>query len=173
MTHPARTIEDASVADLPAILAIYNDVIATSTAVFSEDAVTLQNREEWMQARHAAGYPVLVSREASGAVAGFASFGDFRTWPGYRFTVEHSIHVRADLRGTGVGAPLLAALEARARDCGKAAMVAGIDAENTASIRLHARAGFLHAGTLPGVAYKFGRWLDLTFMVKSLIPPAT
>ncbi len=172
MTLPQRTIEDAADADLPAILAIYNDVIATSTAVFSEESVTLENRADWFAARRASGFPVLVSREPSGAVAGFASYGDFRSWPGFRFTVEHSIHVRADLRGTGVGAPLLEALEAHARTSGKAAMVAGIDAENVASIRLHARAGFVRAGTLPGVGYKFGRWLDLTFMVKSLTPPA-
>src|SRR5580698_7380258 len=101
----AFTIAEAVEDDLPGLLAIYNDVIASSTAVYSDQPVTLEERRQWWQARRAQGYPVLVARDAQG-VAGFASFGDFRSWPGYRYTVEHSVHVRAAGRGQGIGSLL-------------------------------------------------------------------
>jgi L-amino acid N-acyltransferase len=156
-------IRDAGAQDLPAILAIYNDVIATTTAVFSEISVSLEERREWWNARRAQGYPVLIAQH-SGAIAGFASFGDFRAWPGYRHTVEHSVHVSADCRGVGIGRQLVAALLPRARTLNKHAMIAGIDADNHASIRLHAGLGFVQVGHLREVARKFDRWLDLIFM---------
>ncbi len=108
-------IRDATEADLPGILAIYNDVIRTSTAVYTEDPDTLAARRRWFQARGEAGFPVLAAVGAvSGAVFGFASFGDFRTWPGYRHTVEHSVHVAQAARGQGIGTALVTALLPRA-----------------------------------------------------------
>jgi phosphinothricin acetyltransferase len=112
VTSPLQ-IRDATEADLPGLVAIYNEIIATSTAIYSNEPVTLADRREWWRARVAQGYPVLVATDASG-VSGFASFGDFRAWPGYRFTVEHSVHVRADCRGQGVGTQLIKALLPRA-----------------------------------------------------------
>ena len=96
--HPRGVATD----DVPGILAIYNDVIATSTAVYREDPATLDDRLQWFDARQAQSYPVLVATDDSG-ILGFASYGDFRTWPGYRFSVEHTVHIRADQRGRGVG----------------------------------------------------------------------
>jgi L-amino acid N-acyltransferase len=156
-------IRDATEADLPGLLAIYNEVIATSTAVFTENPVTLEDRLQWWRARVALGYPVLIARDDSG-VTGFSTFSDFRTWPGYRFTIEHSVHVRADCRGKGVGARLVQELFPRATALGKHVMVAGIDAANTASLRFHERLRFEHTGLLKQVGFKFGRWLDLAFM---------
>ena len=156
-------IRDATEADLPGLVAIYNEVIATSTAIFSYEPVTLDNRREWWRARVALGYPVLVAAEPSG-VLGLATFGDFRAWPGYRFTVEHSVHVRADCRGRGVGTQLLQALLPRAAACNKRIMLAGVDAANAASIRFHERLGFTQVGHLREVGYKFDRWLDLVFL---------
>jgi L-amino acid N-acyltransferase YncA len=156
-------IRDATDADLPGILAICNEVIATSTAIYSYEPVTLADRREWWRARTAQGYPVLVAAHAP-AVVGFATFGDFRTWPGYRFTVEHSVHVRADCRGQGVGTQLLQALLPRAAACNKRIMIAGVDAANAASIRFHERLGFAQVGHLREVGYKFDRWLDLVFL---------
>ena len=156
-------IRDATEAEVPAILDIYNEVLATSTAIFSDTPTTLEDRLTWFRARRALGYPVLVSMDASGLL-GFASFADFRSWPGYRHTVEHSVHVRADVRRRGVGRELVRALVDRAVALGKHVMVAGVDAENVASIRLHERLGFQRAGTLHQVGCKFGRWLDLTFL---------
>jgi L-amino acid N-acyltransferase YncA len=159
----APEIRDATEEDLPGLVAIYNEVVATSTAIYSSAPVTVEERRAWWQGRSAAGYPVLVARDAAG-VAGFATFGDFRAWPGYRFTVEHSVHVRADGRGQGLGTLLVQALFPRAAALGKHMMVAGVDAANGASIRFHERLGFQRSGHLREVGYKFDRWLDLVFL---------
>jgi phosphinothricin acetyltransferase len=111
---------------------------------------------------------VLVAVDGDGDVIGFGSFGDFRAWPGYRTTVEHSVHVRADRRGRGTGTALLAALIERAAALGKHAMIAGVDADNAASLRLHERLGFTVVGRLPEVARKFDRWLDLVLLERRL-----
>ena len=162
---------DAADADLPGILAIYNEVIANSTAVYATEPTTLEERREWMRARLARAFPVLVARDAAG-VAGFASFGDWRgSWNGYRYTVEHSVHVRGDVRARGVGRQLLEALVSRARAQGKHVMIGGIDAANSASIRFHARLGFEQVAHFREVGHKFGRWLDLVFMQRLLGPP--
>jgi L-amino acid N-acyltransferase len=154
---------DATEADLPGLTAIYNEVIATSTAVYSNLPVSLEDRRQWWQARTAQGYPVLVARDRQG-VAGLATFGDFRAWPGYRFTVEHTVHVRADARGLGVGSQLVRELFPRAAALGKHVMIAGVDAANAAAIRFHERLGFTRAGHLREVGHKFDRWLDLVFL---------
>jgi len=160
-------ILDATSADLPGLLAIYNDVIATSTAVYTTEPATLDDRTSWWRQRVAQGYPVLVARDDSG-VAGFSTFGDFRAWPGYRFTVEHSVHVRADRRGQGLGAALVSALFPRAAALGKHMMVAGIDAANLGSIRFHEKLGFRNAGCLREVGWKFDKWLDLVFLQRPI-----
>jgi phosphinothricin acetyltransferase len=160
-------LRDAAEGDLAGLTAIYNDVIATSTAIYSSVPVTLEDRRNWWRARIASGYPVLVAVDQSG-VTGFATFGDFRSWPGYRFTVEHTVHVRADRRGGGVGTRLVQALFPRATALGKHMMIAGVDAANTASIRFHERLGFDQAGLLREVGYKFDRWLDLVFLQRRI-----
>ncbi len=163
-------VRDAAEADLGGILAIYNDVIASSTAVWTETQSTLEDRKAWFEARRALGYPVLVAEDALG-VAGFASFGDFRAWPGYRFTVEHSIHVRRDVRRSGVGRLLLPALIERARALGKKVLIAGIDGENQGSLDFHRQHGFVDGGRLKKIGFKFGRWIDLHFMQLNLDDP--
>jgi phosphinothricin acetyltransferase len=160
-------LADATEADLPGLLAIYNEVIATSTAVFSSVPVTLAERQQWWRTRIAQGYPVLVARDAQG-VAGFSTFGDFRASPGYRFSVEHTVHVRGDGRGRGLGTSLVRALIPRAAQLGKHVMIAGVDAANAPSIRFHERLGFTVAGTLREVGHKFDRWLDLVFMQRRI-----
>ena len=162
-------IRDAVESDLPELLAIYNDVIATSTAVYAYLPVTLEDRRQWWQTRTGQGYPVLVAVNESG-VLGFSTFGDFRTWPGYRFTVEHSVHVRADCRGQGVGKELVKALFPRAAALGKHVMIAGVDGANEASIRFHERLGFEKAAHLREVGHKFDRWLDLVFLQRWIAP---
>jgi L-amino acid N-acyltransferase len=160
-------VGDATEADLAGLLAIYNEVVANSTAIYSDRTVTLQERREWWHARTAQGYPVLIARDAHG-VAGFATFGDFRSWPGYRFSVEHTVHVRADGRGRGVGTQLMEALLARAATLGKHMMIGGVDAQNGSAIRFHERLGFRRAGILHEVGHKFGRWLDLVFLQRAV-----
>lgn len=157
------TIEDAREDDLPGILAIYNEILANSTAIYSDIPITLENRRAWWTERVTQGYPVLVARDGAG-VAGYASFGDFRSWPGYRYTVEHTVHVRADRRGAGIGSRLVEQLVDRARALGKHAMIGGVDADNEASLRLHERLGFERVAHLKQVGRKFDRWLDLVFV---------
>jgi L-amino acid N-acyltransferase YncA len=153
--------------DLPAILAIYNDAVLNTTAIWNETPVDLANRRAWFEARRAAGFPVLVADEG-GTVAGYGSFGDFRPFEGYRVTVEHSVYIAKDNRGQGAGAALLEALIAEAKKLGKKNMIGAIDAANAPSIALHAKFGFKEAGRMPAVGIKFGKPVDLLFMQKVL-----
>jgi phosphinothricin acetyltransferase len=166
-------IRDATEPDMPAILEIYNEVIANTTAVYRELPATLEERIAWWRGRQASGFPLLVAVEdaapgAAATVLGFASFGEFRAWPCYRHTVEHSVHVRADRRGAGVGRALVTALFPRALALGKHVMIAGVDAENTVSIALHERLGFERVARFREVGRKFDRWLDLVFLQRYL-----
>lgn len=164
MTAMNNEIRDASEADLPGILAIYNAAVEHTTAIWNENLVDLTNRRAWLAERSGAGFPVLVARDAAGEVVGYASYGAWRPHDGYKHTVEHSVYVRADQRGKGLGPRLMQALIERARSAGLHVMVGAIESENTASIRLHQRLGFAITGQMPQVGRKFGRWLDLTFM---------
>jgi L-amino acid N-acyltransferase len=162
-------IDEASRRDLPEILAIYNEVIRNSTAVYSEDEFTPARGLTWFDAKREHGFPLVVARDVSG-VAGFGSFGEFRAWPCYRHSVEHSVHVRADCRGQGIGRALVTELLGRAASMGKHVMIAGIDADNAVSIGLHRSLGFTAVGHFHEVGFKFGRWLDLVFM-QCILPP--
>ncbi|WP_395675113.1 GNAT family N-acetyltransferase [Inquilinus sp.] len=157
-------IRDAEAGDVAGILEIYNDAVVHTTAIWNEAVVDTADRAAWLEDRRRLGYPVLVAVDAEGRVAGYASFGDWRAWDGYRHTVEHSVYVHRDRRGGGVGRALLAALIDRARALGKHVMVAGIEAGNAGSIRLHQSLGFEPAGVMREVGAKFGRWLDLAFL---------
>lgn len=163
------TIIDATEAHLPGILAIYNDAVAHTTAIWNEVLVDLGNRRSWWQARIGQGYPVLVAVEGE-EVLGYASFGDWRAFDGYKYTVEHSVYVAEAARGRGIGFQLMEVLIERARALNKHVLVAGIEAGNEASIRLHERLGFERVGLMPEVGTKFGRWLDLAFMQLILTP---
>ncbi len=165
------SLRDAVHADLPAIRDIYNDAVLNTTAIWNEQPVDLGNRQAWFSSRQAQGYPILVAVE-NDAVVGYASFGDWRPFEGFRYSVEHSVYVRSDQRGKGLGPLLMQALIERARVCGKHVMVAAIESGNQASIRLHERQGFITTGQMPQVGIKFGRWLDLTFMQLTLNPGA-
>ena len=155
-------IRDAVEADLPAILEIYNDVILHTTAVYDYEAHTLEMRQKWFHDRRHDGFPVVVSTN-DGEITGFGSFGFFRPWQAYRFSVEHSLYVRKDKRGTGISKHILSNLISGAKKMDKHIMIAGIDAENIASIRLHEQFGFVKSAHLKQVGYKFDRWLDLVF----------
>jgi phosphinothricin acetyltransferase len=160
-------IRDATEADLPRILAITNDAILHSTAVWHLVPETLETRHAWFAARRARGFPVLVA-EQDGAVAGFASYGDFRPFAGYAATVENSLYVDPAAQRRGVGLALLQGLVAHATAAGLHTMVAAIEAGNAASIALHARLGFTQVGRMPEVGRKFDRWLDLVLMQRML-----
>ena len=165
-------IRDAVPADLPAIRDIYNDAVLNTLAIWNEQTVDLPNREQWFKARQQQGYPVLVIVDDANVPLGYASFGDWRPFEGFRHTVEHSVYVHPDQRGKRLGPQLLAALIERARGCGKHVMVAAIESANAASIHVHKQLGFVTSGRLPQVGIKFGRWLDLTLMQLMINPGA-
>jgi L-amino acid N-acyltransferase len=162
-------IDSATRGDLAQILAIYNEVIRNSTAVYTEEELSPAGGEAWFDAKMGQGFPLIVARDASG-ITGFGTFGDFRAWPCYRHSVEHSVHVRSDRRGRGVGRALVSELVARAAGMRKHVMIAGIDADNAVSIGLHRSLGFTSVGHFHEVGFKFGRWLDLVFMECILSP---
>jgi L-amino acid N-acyltransferase YncA len=160
-------IRDARESDLPAVLAIHNHVIATSTANFSYHAVDLDDRRAFLRARQASGFPFLAAVEGNDLL-GYASFGPFRPHDGYVRTVEHSIYVAPSHYRKGVATLLLPELIERGRAMGKHVMVGGLDAANEASIALHERFGFERVGLMPQVGFKFDRYLDLLWMQKRL-----
>jgi len=153
----------ATAQDAAGIALIYNDAVANTTAIWNDVQVDVANRAAWIAERQAQGFPVLVAVEGE-AVLGYASYGPWRPHDGYRRTVEHSVYVSTQARGQGLGVTLMEALIAAAKAQGLHVMVAGIDASNAVSIRLHERLGFAQTGLLPQVGMKFGRWLDLAFL---------
>ncbi len=165
-------IRPATEEDLEAILAIYNDAVLNTTAVYTYRPHTLDMRRQWFREHREAGFPVLVEEEA-GAVAGFATYGQFRPWPAYKYSLEHSIYVHPDFRRRHIATRLMQALLDSANAAGYATMIAGIDADNAASIAMHEGFGFTFAGKIVKAGYKFGRWLDLVFYQKLLDGPKT
>ena len=168
-------IRQARETDIPGILDIYNDAILTTTALYTYEPFTLPMMQQWFADKTAKALPVLVAATAetgagnatanpNDAIAGFASYGPFRPWPAYKYTVEHSIYVHKDCRGKGIAKKLLRTLIDHATAGDLHTIVAGIDSENAVSINLHRQFGFKETGQLTQVGYKFGRWLDLVFM---------
>ena len=175
MRPRAPRVRDARDDDIDDITRIQNALIASTTVEWTDEPYRVADRLAWLHGRRAAGRPVLVA-DVDGAVVGFASYGDFRDttrWPGYRLTVEHTVHVDGARWGTGAGRALLEALCDRATAAGVHVMVAGIDGDNEGSIRFHERLGFRVVGRLPEVGHGHGRWLDLVLMqrILSAVPP--
>jgi len=166
-------IRDATSDDLPALTALYNELITTTTITWSEQQQTVEERALWFEARKRRGFPVLVAVEV-GSVLGSATFGDFRdsiSRPGYRFTVEHSVNVFQSAWGRGVGRALMQQLLERAAARGVHVMVGGIDAPNTSSLRFHERLGFQEVARMPETGWKHGRWCDLVLVQRFVDGP--
>lgn len=154
-----------------AILNILNHAIVHSTALYDYRPRTLENMSTWFAAKAAGNFPVLGLEDSGGALLGFASYGSFRAWPAYKYTVEHSVYVHPDHRGRGIGERLLLAVIDAAQQQNLHVLVGGIDVQNHASIALHRKLGFTHAGTIQQAGFKFGRWLDLAFYQRILSTP--
>jgi phosphinothricin acetyltransferase len=155
------------------ILAIFNEAIANSTALYDYRPRAPESMTGWFEAKNKGRYPVIGIEDDAGTLVGFGSYGSFRAWPAYKYTVEHSIYVDTRFRGQGHGRVLLEALVAAASKQDYHVMVGGIDASNAVSIRLHESLGFTHCGTVKQAGFKFGRWLDLAFYQRILATPAT
>jgi phosphinothricin acetyltransferase len=155
-------ISKASEIDLQPMLDVYNEAILNTTAVYQEETHTLAMRRKWYEEKQQAGLPVLVAH-MNDEFAGFSSYGPFRNWPGYRYTVEHSVYVAAGFRGRGIGKKLVKALIEHARQQKIHVIIAGIDAAGEASVGLHLSLGFKEVAFFKEVGFKFDRWLDLKF----------
>ena len=165
-------IRPATEQDLAAILSIYNEVIANTTAAYVYEPHTLEMRQQWFAELKSGGWPVLAS-EYDGTVTGFGCVGVFRSKPGYKYSGEHTVHVHADHRGKGIGGALLQALIEEARRMELRTLIGGIDSENMVSIAFHSQHGFVECARIKDVAFKFGRWLDLVFVQLILDGPRT
>jgi L-amino acid N-acyltransferase len=155
-----------------AILAIFNEAILNSTALYDYKPRAPESMVGWFQAKEAGGFPVIGIENESGELVGFASYGTFRAWPAYKYSVEHAVYVKLGSRGKGLGKALMNRLIEAARGRDLHVMIGGIDAGNDASVALHRTLGFEHAGTIRHAAYKFGRWLDLAFYQLVLDTPS-
>jgi L-amino acid N-acyltransferase len=145
-----------------AILAIFNEAIANSTAIYDYEPRSIESMEDWFRAKQLRDFPVIGAIE-SGELVGFASYGTFRAWPAYKYTIEHSVYVHRDHRGKGIGSALMGQLITAAQQQQYRTLVGGIDAANVGSIALHEKLGFTHSGTIRDAGFKFGQWLDLSF----------
>jgi L-amino acid N-acyltransferase YncA len=159
----AMLIRDAVKEDFHGITEIYNDVVLHSTAIFRETPITVEDALSLWRSRLEARSPTIVALREN-RIVGYASFGTFRSSPGYLYTVEHTVHVEAAARGTGVGSALVRELITRAQALGKHVMVGAVDAENVGSLQFHERLGFKPVARFEQVGFKFNKYLDLIFV---------
>jgi len=163
-------IREMKETDLGDVLEIYNDAILHTTAVYDYRAHSLEDRKIWFNQRSEGGYPLYVFEE-DGKVLGFATYGPFRAWPAYKYSIEHSVYVHKEARKKGIGTLLLKALIECAEEEGYATLIAGIDSTNQGSIFIHEKLGFTYSGTIKKAGYKFEKWLDLAFYQLELKGP--
>jgi len=157
-------IRSATEADLPSVLAVYNEAVLTTTASYDYEARSLDHRRQWFIDHQENDYPIFVADLPGSGVVGWSSLNQYQARPGYRFTAENSIYVLSTHRGQGVGKRLLSPLIAAAQARGLHVILAGIDSENQVSIRLHQSFGFRQVAHFREIGYKFHRWLDVIYM---------
>jgi L-amino acid N-acyltransferase YncA len=154
-----------------AILDILNDAIVSSTALYDYEPRQLGSMTDWFEAKRVGRFPVWGALDDQGKLLGFASYGTFRAWPAYKYSVEHSVYVAREERGQGVGKALMQRLIQSAVEQELHVLIGGIDAANAESVAFHQKLGFSHAGTVKEAGFKFGRWLDLAFYQLILATP--
>ena len=170
MPDAGYAIIDASETQLPGIQVIFNQAVRETFSIWSETETTLEQRRTWLHLRREAGFPVLaaIASSAPGEVLGYGSYGVFRDFPGYVKTVEHSVYVAPNAQRRGIGKAIVSRLIEEARMRKLERMVGGIDSRNVGSLAMHEGLGFEQQGCLKGVGRKFGKSLDLIFVVKAL-----
>jgi len=161
-------IRPATKADIPEIQSIYAHHVLTGTGTFEEEPPSVEEMAERFAKVMESGWSWLIAADATG-VLGYAYYTQFRDRSAYRYCAEDSVYVREDVRGQGVGKALVARLIEDATTRGMRQMIAVIgDSENTGSIGVHASLGFQIVGTMRAVGVKFGRWVDVVSMQRSL-----
>jgi len=161
-------LRDADEADLPAIRDIYDYYVDNTTVTFDEDGVSVDGWREKLGNLRRLGMPFIVAEDAEGGVLGYALVMPWKPKKAYRYTVENSIYLAPEATGRGIGPVLLTELLDRSTAAGLKQVIAVIAEEAEVSIRLHARFGFEEIGRMHDVGFKFGRWLGIRLMQKSL-----
>ena len=156
-------IRDAEERDVDKILEIINYEILNSTVVYDYKERTYDFQLNWLRQKKKDGMPVIVAESENGVI-GFGTFGIFRPWAAYQYSVEHSIYVDKEYQANGIGKQLLTKLIVLAIENGFHTMIAGVDASNERSIEFHKKFGFKEIGTFKEVGFKFDKWLDLLFL---------
>jgi len=151
---------------------IFNEAILHSTALYDYKPRTHEMMQEWFAAKERGGFPILGILSPVGELMGFGSYGTFRAFPAYKYSVEHSLYVAGQFRGQGVGRRLLQEIILSAEQQGYHTLIGAIDAENSISKELHQKFGFHYAGTIREAGFKFGRWLNLEFYQRILASPS-
>ncbi len=154
-------IRNAKISDLGEMLTIYNEVVRTSPVTFDLNEQTLEEREEWFRQFNEK-YPIFVA-EHDGEILGYACLTKFRPKPAYTDTVEDSVYIKKKARGNGVGSMLLTKLIREARQQGHHSIIAVIANDESSSVKLHEKFGFVKTGYIKEAGYKFGRWHDIHF----------
>ena len=145
------------------ILEIFNEAILNSTALYDYKPRTMENMKSWFETKSKNNFPVIGITNEAGELLAFGSYGTFRAWPAYKYTVEHSLYVQKDHRGKGLGKIILSEILKNAQRQNYHCLIAGIDSTNQTSIALHQSVGFEFSGTIKHAGYKFSKWLDLAF----------
>ncbi|KAG2177575.1 hypothetical protein INT44_008087 [Umbelopsis vinacea] len=165
-------IRDATEADLPTIVEIYNEQILNSSSLFVYSPVGLDNRLEWFRTCKSKGFPIIVAAKKASdqegeikqeEVAAYCSLGTFRDKPAYNASAEVSLYVHVNHRRQGLGKVLMEKIIKMADEIDIHAIVASITIENSVSLNLYSKLGFRNIGTFKDSGYKFGRWLDVAF----------
>ncbi len=155
------------------ILYIFNDAIITSSALYDYQPRTTEHMETWLEHKNRGNYPVIGIIDEQGQLQGFGSYGIFRAWPAYKYTIEHSLYIHKNHRGKGLGKIILQEIIKNAISQDYHCLIAGIDSTNETSIGLHKAFGFEFCGKIRQVGYKFSKWLDLEFYQLILKTPLT
>ena len=166
-----RLIDCHEATHTKAILDILNEAIINSTALYDYLPRSEESMENWFLVKRQNGFPIIGIVDETNKLLGFASWGTFRAFPAFKYTVEHSIYIHHEHRGCGLSKILMQELIKRAQEAELHVLIGCIDATNQASIGLHKKMGFTHAGTFKQVGFKFGEWLDAAFYQLNLTTP--
>jgi L-amino acid N-acyltransferase YncA len=153
------------------ILDIFNEAIKNSTALWDYEPRSPTTMGPWFDAKEAGKFPVIGFVDETNKLLAFGSYGTFRAWPAYKYSVEHSLYVEASCRGKGLGTSMLEQIIVYAEEQGYHNLIGGIASENQVSIATHEKCGFEPCGTIRHAGYKFGQWIDLSFYQRLLAGP--